>query len=89
MKHFEYMQIILDYIWSNFFINEILLEKNNKSSLKISILFSFYKYNLFIFKNKQKFLNIDYSGFILSGLVCHYKKIFSRIVYKGKIIIKK
>lgn len=71
MKHFEYMQIILDYIWSNFFINEILLEKNNKSSLKISILFSFYKYNLFIFKKKQKFLNIDYSGFILSGLVCH------------------
>lgn len=56
MKHFEYMQIILDYIWSNFFINEILLEKNNKSSLKISILFSYFINITYLYsKKKQKF----------------------------------
>lgn len=87
MKHFEYMQIILDYIWSNFFINEILLEKNNKSSLKISILFSFYKYNLFIFKKKTKILKYRlfriYSIRIsLSSII---KKYFQELYTKKKL----
>ena len=81
------MQIILDYIWSNFFINEILLGKNNKLSLKVSILFSFHKYNLFIFEKKKKILKYRLFRISLSSIT---KKYFQELYTKhGKIIIKK